>query len=175
MSGKQIPEIAELTAEEQKALDLRVAGKTFPQIAKELGCSLGTAYGRVQQALAYSREAMASKGAEYRELEANRLNKLLESMWPVAIGEMQVLPKMDDEGNTRKTIEEATLEGQQKAVDRVLKIMERRAKMLGLDAPAKTELTGKDGQPMQVHNVDPVELAKRIELLAAQLPSGEKK
>ena len=39
--------------------------------------------------------------------------------------------------------------GDERAIDRVLRIMERRAKLLGLDAAAKTEHTGKEGGPIR--------------------------
>ena len=33
-----------------------------------------------------------------------------------------------------------------------MKCIERRCRMLGIDAPAKVEHTGKDGQPIEVNN-----------------------
>lgn len=38
--------------------------------------------------------------------------------------------------------------GHEGAIDRLLRIMERRAKFMGLDAPTKQEVTGKDGGPV---------------------------
>jgi len=36
------------------------------------------------------------------------------------------------------------------AIDRALKIMERRAKLLGLDAPVRQEVTGADGGALEI-------------------------
>jgi hypothetical protein len=36
--------------------------------------------------------------------------------------------------------------GEEKAIDRALRIMERRARLLGLDAPTRGELSGPEGQ-----------------------------
>ena len=44
-------------------------------------------------------------------------------------------------------------EGQLSAVDRLLKIQERRSKLMGLDTPVQVEVAGKDGGPVQVREV----------------------
>ena len=44
---------------------------------------------------------------------------------------------------------EFAVQGDTKAVDAVIKIMDRRAKLLGLDGPSKHEHTGKDGGPIE--------------------------
>jgi len=61
---------------------------------------------------------------EVRTLEVERLDSLLNGLWQ------------------RRHVPEIT--------DRILRIMERRAKLLGLDAPTRTELTGKDGGAIEV-------------------------
>ena len=55
---------------------------------------------------------------------------------------------------------QAACRGDLRAVDAVLKIMDRRAQLLGLDAPRKQEHSGSDGGPLpftriEVHIVDP--------------------
>ncbi len=42
--------------------------------------------------------------------------------------------------------------GDPRALDGILKCIERRCKLLGLDAPAKSEHTGKDGGPIKVED-----------------------
>lgn len=64
--------------------------------------------------------------------------------------------------------------GEVDAVDRLVKLEARRAKLLGLDAPTKSELSGPDGGPIPVeaHN----SLARKLDDLAKRLvptePSG---
>lgn len=123
--GEHSPRVAELSEHERKALDLRIAGKTFQQIADAMATTRTTAYRWVVAALEKADEAMAERAAEHRELEAQRLNALLASLWTNALA------------------------GEPGVVDRVLKIMERRAKLLGLDAPARAELSGPDGGPLE--------------------------
>ena len=64
--------------------------------------------------------------AEYRELHRLRLERLLQEWWPQAIN-----------GNT-------------KGFDRVLALLKRQARLLGLDMPLKTELSGPDGGPVPI-------------------------
>lgn len=96
---------------QRRALDLRKGGATYVQIAQELGYKDHTAaVAAVKVAL---QKTLQEPADELRELECARLDTLLISIWPTA--------RRGDLG----------------AVDRVLKIMARRAELLGLDAPKK--------------------------------------
>lgn len=132
---KKTKKVVELTAEEQRALDLRVAGHTFREIGELMGCGKSKADELVSRALKHSNEAMARKGTLFRELEAQRLDKLMATLW-------QSASSMATDSEERN-----------RTIDRVLKIMERRAKMLGIDAPTRSELTGKDGKPIETVTV----------------------
>jgi orotate phosphoribosyltransferase-like protein len=101
-----------------EAMRYRSRGYTYQQIADAMDCSKPTAYARVQRALA---AIPAEAVEEYRRLEGDRLDTLLN----IAMYEAQ----------TRKSLY---------AIDRVLSIMERRAKLMGLDAPTKTEVISYD-------------------------------
>lgn len=116
-----------------KALELRKAGVSYQAIADQLGFrSRGSAHNAVMAVL---RKTLQEPADEVRQLELERLDALLMGMYPQA----------------RK--------GNQGAVDRCLRIMERRAKLLGLDAPTKAELSGKDGAPLvlAIGGLDPAE------------------
>lgn len=95
-----------------KALELRKAGASYRAIAAQLGYSLTGAYKAVDKALT----ATLSEAAEpLRTLELERLDAMQVALWPQA------------------------RQGNQGAVDRILRIMERRAKLLGLDAPTQVD------------------------------------
>lgn len=114
----------ERLALEKRTLDLRRAGATYQEIADELGYkNRGTAYKALRRALGRTLQDSADN---LRELEAARLDQLQLGSW------------------------KAAMRGDPKAVANVLRVMERRAKLLGLDAPAKTELTGAGGNPLVV-------------------------
>ena len=98
------------------ALRLRSKGMTYQKIADELGISKTAAYHRVQVALA---AIPAEAVDEYRRLETDRLDNLLEL----------AMRKVESEDK-----------GFLFAIDRVLAIMDRRAKLLGLDSPVKHEV-----------------------------------
>ena len=99
-----------------RALELRKAGATYDAIARQ--CSYGSraaAYHAVQRELARTLQEPAD---DLRRLEAERLNDLYRAMAPKALG------------------------GDAYAVDRCLRIMERRAALLGIDAqPTEVQQT----------------------------------
>lgn len=73
------------------------------------------------------RRTKVSESADaLRDLQDERLNRLMAGLWNSAA------------------------QGDVAAVDRVLKIMERQARLHGLDAPTRTEVTGADGGAVQV-------------------------
>ncbi len=102
------PEVADRW---RRAVELRRAGLTYQRIADELGWkSISSAYDAVQGAL---RASIVEPAATVRALELERLDALLAGLWELARN------------------------GQTDAIDRVLKVMDRRAKLLGLDAATK--------------------------------------
>jgi len=99
-----------------KALRLRSLGMSYQAIADQMGVTKATAYNRCQRALA---AIPAEAVDEFRRLEGQRLDLLLEKAMDKALSEEK---------------------GALFAIDRVLAIMDRRAKLMGLDAPIKTEV-----------------------------------
>ena len=129
-----------------EALRLRSKGFTYQKVADTLGISKTAAYHRVQNALAaIPKEAVE----EYRKLETERLDTMLE----------RVMEKVTyDDGKS----------GFLFAVDRALAIMDRRAKLLGLDSPVKTVNVTVDAADLEIIRlseqlgVDGHELESRI-------------
>ena len=100
---------------QRQALELRKAGVPYATIAERLGyASTGGAHKAVASAL---KKTLAEPADDLRRLEVERLDALLSALWRQA------------------------KEGNQGAVDRCIRIMERRAKLLGLDAPTKQDIT----------------------------------
>jgi hypothetical protein len=90
-------------------LELRKGGLTFRQIGERMGFSEQRAHRLVTEELQRLNADRAEAAAEVARLECERLDALLAAVWPEA-----------QEGNLP-------------AVDRVLAILARRAKMLGID------------------------------------------
>jgi len=99
----------EVTERQRQAVELRKAGAGFEEIARQLGYKDASgAYRAVKAAL---RKTIQQPADELRALEAARLDAMLLGIYADA-----------RKGNVLK-------------IDRVLKIMARRADLFGLDAP----------------------------------------
>ncbi len=125
---------------EARALEMRKAGKTYEQIGAALGVSGPGAYQIVMRVLKQMNAEMADGLPEVSRLEVERLDALLAVAWPLAIGGQYTDP---DTGETKQRAPDPAW------LDRVVKITERRAKMLGIDV-AKLELSGPGGGPLQI-------------------------
>lgn len=151
------PETAKRDAE---AARLRGRGWTYRRIADELGVSKQTAYDAVQRALA---DTLAEPAAEARTLELERLDEMHASVLAVlerehvTVSQGRIVRRriLDDDGDPivvtydkdgkpifreEEIRDDAPLLA---AVDRLLRIAERRAKLLGLDAPTRAEVGGR--------------------------------
>ena len=101
----------------KQALDLRIAGVTLDAIAKQLGY-------RSAQSASYAidselKRILTPPTAEMRNLELRRLDMMF----------LALMPKIRD-----KDV---------KAINTALRIMERRARYLGLDMPIPIDVSGK--------------------------------
>lgn len=113
-------------ADQRKALELRRMAMGYQAIADHLGIGLATAHRHVMDALKEARAQISTEADTLKSEDLSRLDAMLAGLWPRAS------------------------KGEAVAVDRVLKIMERRAKLLGLDAPDRAELAGPGGGPIPV-------------------------
>ncbi|MFJ5294560.1 hypothetical protein [Streptomyces sp. NPDC088348] len=92
------------------------------------------------RALQERRDEQSAEASTYRQEENERLDALLAAAWPRAT---KPSPVFNKEGDV--IAEEIDL----RAVETVLKLMDRRAKLMGLDMPVRTELSGPDGGAVQ--------------------------
>jgi hypothetical protein len=88
----------------------RLEGRTFDEIGKALGVTTGRAHQLVDEAL---EATLREPAEEYRKIEIARLEAMMRGFFPKA------------------------LKGNKRAIDGVLKIMDRQIKLLGLAAPTK--------------------------------------
>lgn len=101
----------------RNALELRLAGASYRDIAQALDISPATAMQDCKEALA---DIPMQQADEMRTVELSRLDRLQRAVWPKAI------------------------KGDLQAVDRAIKIIDRRAKLFGLDAPQQVQITAND-------------------------------
>lgn len=108
---------------QQKALELRRAGLGYVDIGARLGLGKSQAHRLVKAALAECIAAVNDEATQLKAEELSRLDGMLTGIW----------------ADARK--------GHLGAIEKVLKIMERRAKLLGLDAPTRHALGGDENAP----------------------------
>ncbi|MFD7867327.1 hypothetical protein [Streptomyces sp. NPDC059783] len=146
---------AEIAERRANLIKLRRAGVPFedPRIMA-LGYSSRSAASKdFYRALCERRDEQAAEVSAYRQEENERLDALLEAAWPQATQTRTVY---------NKDGEAVGEELDMRAVDTVLRLMDRRAKLNGLDMPVKTEVTGAEGGPLAVSTADPDKLAALI-------------
>lgn len=122
-NSPRAPRMVRLRDLEVKAFELRMRGKSFQAIADELGCPKPRAWRAVMRAVREHAKVTEAYAGEYLEIEIGRLDKLLDGLWDAATA------------------------GSVQAVEAVLKVEARRAKLLGLDAPNRIALGGDDKAP----------------------------
>ena len=134
----------EVSVRRTKLLELRRKGVRYDDARVEaLGYSSPDAARKdLSRALEAHRNEEAAEVSIYRQQENERLDALLEAAWPRAT---QPSPVFDKEG----TVVDHALD--MRAMDTVLRLMDRRAKLNGLDMPVKAELSGPGGGPLTVH------------------------
>lgn len=94
-----------------QAIQARLAGADWQTIAEQLGySSRGAACKDVTRALEQSRAAAQKSGEDLRTLELARLDRMQRALWPKVV------------------------EGDHKTADTVLRLMQRRARLAGLDS-----------------------------------------
>jgi hypothetical protein len=129
--GREASDLADVRKREHDAVQLALAGATYQQIADQLGfSSRGNAWRTVQRVLA---RVDAEDAAALRTVEGGRLDRMQTAVWANAV------------------------KGDVKAVGAVLRIMERRARLFGLDAPIQVDARISDATDAQI-----AELAEQL-------------
>ena len=152
------PEAILDTQKKLQIMQLRVAGWAVWQIAEHLGIAITNVHNHIFDQLSSWRDMTQEMSNELRELEVQRLDEFLRALWPKI-----------QSGNPR-------------AIETALKVSERRAKLLGLDAPEKREVTV-DASVQSLTHTELVSEYARLglpltneqEILSYQLPAHDAK
>lgn len=120
-----------------EALNLRIKGHTYREIAEALQVSTKSAYFDVQEALRYLAKFERVLAEDVRAMHLARLDALTTFLWPAAEG------------------------GDTFAIQQVLSVMQRQAKLLGLDAPIEIDVNLR--RPLREAGIDDLlALAQRL-------------
>ena len=126
---KSVSTIGGLSVTEMMAYRFRLQGYSFSQIAEQCGyasaAGASEAYKRAREKI----DDLLSDTKEQRELAISRMDRLLQAVWDRA--DNGYLP----------------------AIDRALKIEERRAKILGIDAPEKMVNVNHDVSRLNIERI----------------------
>lgn len=133
----------EVTVRRTKLLELRLQGVRYDdERIEDLGYSSPSAARKdLTRALEAHRDDEAAAASVYRQQENERLDALLEAAWPRAT---EPSPVFNKDG------EIVSHELDMRAIDTVIRLIDRRAKLNGLDMPVKAELTGAGGGPLTI-------------------------
>lgn len=126
-----------------KALQLRLAGSSYRQIALANKCAIQTASNDVALML---KEYATEPADSVRNAEVARLDRLMLACW------------------------ESALKGNTKSIDTVLQIMGRRAALLGLDAPRKVDITTWIREMAVAEGLDPDQAVQDADSFVRSLP-----
>jgi hypothetical protein len=107
----------------QQALELRVTGTTYVEIGRTLRLSTTRAYQLVRAGMNEVNAELKETAAQLRQMELERLDAIHAAHWP----------KRENPRNA----------------EIILRVMERRARLLGLDAPATTAQTTPTREELQ--------------------------
>lgn len=108
----------------QRALDLKANGFTFQEIGDKLGLSKTRAWELVNEALEEIREENNLRAVQLRDMALRRYHKIRMKLWPDR-------DKPD-------------------VANALIRLEQREADLLGLDAPKKIEQSGPNGGPIRL-------------------------
>ena len=119
-SNKANKDSVQSKARQDEAIALRITGLSYSKISEQIGISKTQAYNLVTAGLEEISKNVTDKAEALRTLEVARMDEMLAALWPTIV---------DGGDNGPNSMN----------VDKVLKIMERRTKLLGLDLQADND------------------------------------
>lgn len=131
----------------KKALEFRAQGLSYDGIADE--CGFANAKAAKDAVWKCMEETLRDTADQTRKMEGRRLDSLMMPFW-----------------------KKATADADKAAALVCLRIMERRAKLFGLDAPQKMEHAGADGGPIQFADMTEDQKRERAQSILDRLGLG---
>jgi hypothetical protein len=149
---------------------LYLQGRTQRDIAEVVGVSQGQVNHDLKLIQQRWRESSIMDMNEAKQRELARLDELEREYWAAweQSKNERTRARQESDGKSkdgkpnvvRATMEKEQRDGNPAFLAGVMSCIERRCKLLGLDAPAKSELTGKDGGPIKTEATSKPDLSK---------------
>ena len=145
----QIPKAQTVVVRKHYAWQLKQAGYEYSQIALANRCSESTARSDVAWVADDLNERGMKEAARYRRLMIARFEKFVNALWPAA------------------------LNGEVEAIREIRALSERHAKLMGLDAPTKIDVTERVRRMAVEQGLDPDEAVKTADRIIKRYGNGE--
>jgi transposase len=149
---------------------LYLQGRTQRDIAEVVGVSQGQVNHDLKLIQQRWRESSIMDMNEAKQRELARLDELEREYWAAweQSKNERTRARQESDGKSkdgkpnvvRATMEREQRDGNPAFLAGVMSCIERRCKLLGLDAPVKSELTGKDGGPIKTEAANKPDLSK---------------
>jgi hypothetical protein len=149
---------------------LYLQGRTQRDIAEVVGVSQGQVNHDLKLIQTRWRESSIMDMNEAKQRELARLDELEREYWAAweQSKNERTRARQESDGKSkdgkpnvvRATMEREQRDGNPAFLAGVMSCIERRCKLLGLDAPVKSELTGKDGGPIKTEAANKPDLSK---------------
>jgi hypothetical protein len=146
---------------DHRAAEMRSRSMTYEQIGNQLGVTRQAAHQMVQRAI---NDIPKDGGEQALAMELMKLDYIERRAFVIATTKHPVISNGGKVVLRSGGVEIEDDTPILKALDTLLKVSQTRAKLLGLNAPTRTELTGKDGAPIQVEAIK-----ERLELFLESL------
>lgn len=141
MMSKNAPTRVQKLQRQAEALQLRIEGKTYDEIATILGISRATTFRYVAAGVSDLRMDVGKRKEELRNLQAARLESLVLALWP------------------------KVKSGDVKAVSVVVNVLARTARLYGLDEPSRVEAQVKSSGSLDLSTLSENELKEHCRRL----------
>jgi len=164
-STRQEGKASEVAERRKEVFELYKAGKTQTEIAKMYGVTQPLIWRDLKIVMAELNATSLELAAEYRGIHLERLQTAFGAIWPKVVN-------MPD----AKGVQPYTVAQQFEAVRTMIRLMEREAALLGLDAPTKVDILARVQDRAEQEGVDPGVLAAEVRIVEAeykQLAAGK--
>ncbi len=129
-----------------KAVKLLIQGLSYQEIADALMfASASGAWKAIDKTLT---ELPFPEAEQHRRIQHERNQAIVSRLLPEVLVDPLDDVDFDQDGSAKRA--RILLENRNATVDRIMKVHDRDAKLLGLDAPTKQEITGNNGAPFEV-------------------------
>lgn len=152
MDGSNVPKQfgKEIVALERRILYLEdyKHGLNYRRIGEKYGVSHQTVAEEIREYLKELRSIGIRSVIEYRQVQMERIQAAYNALWPNVVA------------------------GRIDAINTMIRLMDREARLLGLDAPQKVDITARIQQAAEAEGIDPAEALEIAEGIYREVATG---